>query len=132
MANRAEKVLLALLGCLLLAAPLGEGCAAPRALFVAQSAILACFLLALTLPSPGIRPDDPSRKVFLAAVCFVGLACVSAWGSAYPYASFLRILDFFLYLLLAGAVLRRPWSEKRKRLLGDCLLAAAALQALMI
>ena len=132
MANRLETALLTLVLALLLGAPFGEGSATPRALFIAQSTIFIVLLLAMTLPSRRIRTGEPSARLLLAFAGFVALACVSACGTAYPYASFLRILDLFLYLALVLVLLLREWNDERKRLLVDGLLAAASLQALIV
>src|SRR5215471_6185168 len=100
MAGKADAVLLAAVCCLLLGVPLGEGSAAPGALFMAQSAILVVGVSALLLPSRKTSWSEPGGKLLLAAVGCLGLACVSALGTAYPYASYLRILDLVLYVAL--------------------------------
>ncbi|MCI0567537.1 MAG: O-antigen ligase family protein [Acidobacteria bacterium] len=132
MGAEGNRLLLIIIACIVFLAPFGEGGAAPLALFVLQILVLCCGMISLALPASAAPWKGASRGVYSAAVGFMVVALLSCYHSPYPYASFLRILDWLLLLGVLTIALRRPWEEWEKSLLADCVLAAAALQASLV
>ncbi|MCI0657718.1 MAG: O-antigen ligase family protein [Acidobacteria bacterium] len=124
-----NRLLFIILACLVFLAPFGEGGAAPLAQLTLQLLVLSGGAVALLLPSSGVPWKGATRGVLIAAVGFMAVAFLSCLHSPYPYASFLRILDWLLPLGVVAIALRRRWEEWEKSLLADVVLAAAALQA---
>ena len=132
MGAEGNRLLLIILACIVFLAPFGEGGAAPLALFCVQTLTLTSAVLALVLPSSTLPRNGPSRRVLVASAGFVALALLSCIQSPYPYASFLRLLDWLLLLGLFAISLQRPWREREKSLLADIVLGAAVLQASVV
>ncbi|HEV8335741.1 MAG TPA: O-antigen ligase family protein [Candidatus Polarisedimenticolia bacterium] len=113
----------------LLALPFGEGGAAPGALFAIHTLVFAGAAALALLPAGSRPPALMPRSLLAPASAFVIALLLSAWGTPYPYASFLRCLD----LLVAGVafVLARRWGapDPEHRMLRNCLLASGVLQA---
>ena len=113
----------------LLALPFGEGGAAPGALFVIHTLVFAGAAVVALRPADS-HPMALLPRSLLAPASALGIALLlSAWGTPYPYASFLRCLD----LLVAGMafILARRFAteDPDRRMLQDCLLASGVLQA---
>jgi O-antigen ligase len=112
----------------LLVLPFGEGGAAPGALFAIHTLVLAGAAAVALLPVDSRPPALLPRSLLAPASAFAMALLLSAWGTPYPYASFLRCLD----LLVAGIafmIARRFAPQPEPRMLQDCLLASGALQA---
>jgi O-antigen ligase len=124
-----NRLLFILLACLVFLAQFGEGGAAPLAQFALQLLVLSGTAVALLLPSSGDPWRGAARGVLTAAVAFMAVAFLSCLHSPYPYASFLRILDWLLPFGVLTIALRRRWEVREKSLLADVVLAAAVLQA---
>jgi O-antigen ligase/tetratricopeptide (TPR) repeat protein len=125
----ADRLLLLLLLVILFLAPLGEGSATPLALFILHTLVLCGAMLALFLPASGSAWNAAARGVAIAAVSLVAVACLASHDSLYPFASFLRLLDWLILLLLFTISLLRPWTPGEKGMLADVALGAATLQA---
>ena len=127
-----ERLLLPILACLVFLAPFGEGGATPLALLVTQTLVAAGGIAAVWAACrPSSRSAVPSEVVLVSAGLFA-MACLASWGSPYPYASFLRCLDYAILLGIFLLALQRSWSDQEKALLADCFLLAASLQAVGI
>lgn len=117
---------------LVLLLPFGEGGATPGALFLIHTLVLLGVLLFTLLPGPQPGPRILPRELSAAVPVFLVATLLSAWGSPYPYASFLRCWDLAMALALFLLVRRIGWEEDGRRALGDCVLASASLQALVV
>jgi len=117
---------------LVLLLPFGEGTATPGALFLIHTLVLLGILLFTLLPDPHPRPRLLPQELSAAVPVFLAATLLAAWGSPYPYASFLRCWDLVMALALFILVRRIGWGEAGRRILGDCVLASASLQALVV
>jgi len=125
----ADRLLLWLLLVILFLAPLGEGSATPLALFMLHTLVLCGAVLALFLPASASAWNAAARGVAIAAVSLVAVALLASQDSLYPFASFLRLLDWLILLVLFTTSLQRPWTPGEKGRLADVALGAATLQA---
>ena len=127
-----KRFRLAFLTALLLLAPFGEGGAGPAALLLSQSLVALAWFGLLLSRREVMRTRLLPVHVLAGVGCFLGVALVSGAISGYPYASFLRILDFATFLAILALAGGEDWSPEEKGVMSDALLAAAALQGLMV
>ena len=117
---------------LVLLLPFGDGGATPSSLFLIHSLVLLAALLLVVLPDPSRRAVLLPRELSTAVPLFLAVMLLAAWGSPYPYASFLRCWDLAMALAVFLIVLRTGWEEGDRTVLHDCVLASASIQALVV
>lgn len=117
---------------LLLLLPLGEGGATPLALLASHTLILLAALAAAASDSGEAAPIRLPAGLVSGIPLFLGVATLASVGSPYPYASFLRLWDLLIALLAFALARRSDWGERGRLILADSVLAAAALQSLLV
>ncbi len=119
--------------CLLaLLLPFGEGGSTPAALLLVHTLVLLGALAFALQMDAQPRPRALPAELAMPVPLFLGAILLSSWNSPYPYASFLRCWDLGIAALLLVLVRGAGWDTRQRQVLGDCVLASAALQALVV
>ena len=98
---------------LVLLLPFGEGGATPASLFLIHTLVLLGGILLTLLPGASARPRLLPRELSAAVPVFLAVTLLAAWGSPYPYASFLRCWDLAMALAVPAPRINDIVREKR-------------------